>query len=66
MKNFDTRPLSFRLARALMWFDASLEQRKVAIQVLEEVGEDATDDELPTEFQEMLAWASRVASQMPD
>ena len=66
MKNFDDRPLSFRLARALLWFDSSIEQRKVAIQVLEEVGEDASDEDLPMEFQELLAWASRVAPQMAD
>jgi hypothetical protein len=62
--NFDERPLSYRLARALLWFDAPAEQRRVAIDALEELGDDAADSDLPAELRQLLRWASRVAPQM--
>lgn len=66
MKNFDDRPLSYRLARALLWLDSSMEERRAVIQVLEEVGENASDEDLPMEYQELLRRASRMAPRMTD
>jgi hypothetical protein len=63
---FDEQPLSYRLARALLWFGAPIEQRQLAIDAMEKLGNDATDDELPEELQEMLRWASRIAPRMGD
>lgn len=62
--NFTDRPLSHRLGRALYWFDADLKLRKLAIDAMEKLGDDAKEEDLPQELQDLLANAAKVAPKM--
>lgn len=64
MTSFEDRPLSYRLGRALFWFDGDATLRHLAAQVSEEHGDDPTEADLPNELRELLAWASKVAPQL--